>query len=535
MEPEGRPENFTCFAFLGGLSRQIRSSFAGRLSWSKRLQNLMELMSLARILPVAIGSIEELHSYISVMLLWTLGSLLVLSGAECLGGATDVACDAVGLIQSRVQQKKPKVYVYELPSRFGNGSLPFPVWHDFANKQRPEQWTDDVVFEGPPSDVEGYPVWGHDGTRIPIMLQYRIVKSHQRTFDVDEADVFFIPAYQFKYPKPIEKCAETKDLVETLIKLNPKLKDQAWVREKGPRHLLAGGSMNMCDYMYEDQLPQLRSAVRINREISLDDGEKRWTKDLPWRWYQFPYPSAFHGPTKNIPALHRPRGMAQWLWGFSGTVAGLAKPLRKRLIEECRSDSKCTHYDFKDRNFRGTVDVIGTTKQKLHSTFCLEPPGDTLLRKSLLDSVGAGCIPVLFEHQSLDIYQPLVTPEEWAKATVFIPEVQLVDPKDWSKWATASFEVNSSWEELQKLYPEHASLLRAADPKHSKSKRLAKINELVPKRSSVSSILRGISEEELRQKQAALAEIAPRLVIGLDDSFEDAVSTLLRHVAARKS
>ena len=423
------------------------------------------------------------------MLRWTLCSFVVFSGAECLGGASDVACDAVGLIQSRVQQKKPKLYVYELPSRFFNWSKPFPFWHDFANEQQPEKWTSDVVFEGPPSDVEGYPVWGHDGTRIPIMLLYRIVNSPQRTFDVDEADVFFIPAYQMKYPNRV-KCNDKDDLVQTLKKLNPKLNDPAWVREKGPRHLLASGNIKFCDYMYEDKLPQLRWAVRISREISDEEYDNRWNKNLPGRWYQFPYPTMFHGPPSAIPAVQRPRGMAKFLWGFTGTPAGRAHNLRIQLIEQCHGDSKCAHFQMKGRGF-GKASLIGTAKQKLHTTFCMEPPGDTLLRKSLVESIHAGCIPVLFEHQSLDVYQPLVTPEEWAKATVFIPEVQLVERKKWSFWANSSFHVNSSWKELQKLYPEHSSLLHAVHPMHSESERLAKLNELFPNRAPSRASCRG--------------------------------------------
>ena len=267
----------------------------GRLSWSRHKKRnwrrhcqhfFQKLHSTHEFSPqlacsYSINRTLAFPSSVLMMLLWTLCSLLVFSGAECLEGATDAACDAVGLIQSRVQQKKPKVYVYELPSRFQNQSKAFPPWHDSSNQLRPEQWTSDLVFEGPPDNVEGYPVWTHDGNRVPIMLHYRLLKSHQRTLDVDEADVFFIPAYQFQYPRV--NCNGKDDLIHTLIKLNPKLKDQAWVREKGPRHLLASGRMEFCDYMYDDEL--LGSAVRVSKEISQLDSNNRWAQDLPWRWY----------------------------------------------------------------------------------------------------------------------------------------------------------------------------------------------------------------------------------------------------------
>ena len=59
---------------------------------------------------------------------------------------------------------------------------------------------------------------------MPLMLHYRALHSAHRTRDVDDADVFLIPAYNFK-PSPEVPCANGTDLFETLAELNPRLKD----------------------------------------------------------------------------------------------------------------------------------------------------------------------------------------------------------------------------------------------------------------------------------------------------------------------
>lgn len=59
-----------------------------------------------------------------------------------------------------------------------------------------------------------------------MMLYYRFRHYPQLTRDVDEADVFIIPAYRF-FPLKETPCANNSDFMNTLFQLNPKLKDPA--------------------------------------------------------------------------------------------------------------------------------------------------------------------------------------------------------------------------------------------------------------------------------------------------------------------
>jgi hypothetical protein len=53
--------------------------------------------------------------------------------------------------------------------------------------------------------------------------------------------------------------------------------------------------------------------------------------------------------------------------------------------------------------------------QMLEATFCLQPPGDTLTRKSIYESILSGCIPVVFRSDAAYVEQlafPDVVPYE---------------------------------------------------------------------------------------------------------------------------
>merc|ERR1719281_2147567 len=49
-------------------------------------------------------------------------------------------------------------------------------------------------------------------------------------------------------------------------------------------------------------------------------------------------------------------------------------------------------------------DIAHIMKSKKLSTFCLEPPGTTFARQSLVQSMLSGCIPVLFDKQQDSLF-----------------------------------------------------------------------------------------------------------------------------------
>ena len=59
---------------------------------------------------------------------------------------------------------------------------------------------------------------------MPRMIYYRFLRSPQLTKNLEEAEVFLIPAYSFRATDELP-CANSSDLFYTLTRLNPRLKD----------------------------------------------------------------------------------------------------------------------------------------------------------------------------------------------------------------------------------------------------------------------------------------------------------------------
>ncbi|CAE7221099.1 GT11 [Symbiodinium natans] len=427
----------------------------------------------------------------------------------------------------------PKVYVYELPERFRNGGKDSACF------------TVDCVFGGPPMVVQGVEIWASNQFHMPRMLYYRFMNSPRRTKDINEADVFFVPAYSFK-PSEETPCADGGDLFNTLFQLNPSLQDPAWGTEKASRHLFADArGWETCNYMWQLAMP-FRMFHRVNIELNglEETGPEGWTDGKPFIWYQFPYPAVYHGHADATPAKLRSRGFARYLWSFTGTGRGIAGHLRSVITEQCNRCTRCgRETNLPEVNGAVTTEEGDSYRRiaevKLQSTFCLEPPGDTVTRKSLVDSIVLGCIPVVFEHQELDMYEPFLSAEQFAAVALFVPEAEVVggDAKV-SIWAIGTYggkttrSINKKMRQLQKLYPEYSELLEALHPRFTQQERWDQVKRIFPKPTPIVDILSRLSEEDVRNKQEALALVAHRLVIGMDDSSEDAVRILLDNIVS---
>ncbi|CAM0907237.1 unnamed protein product [Alopecurus aequalis] len=116
-----------------------------------------------------------------------------------------------------------------------------------------------------------------------------------------------------------------------------------------------------------------------------------------------PYPTYFHPSSAAEVAAWQARARETrrpWLFAF----AGARRPngtlvVRNRLIDKCVSSPRrcgmldCSH---------GIVCLSGEKVMSLFasSRFCLQPPGDSYMRRSAIDAVVAGCIPVFFHEGS---------------------------------------------------------------------------------------------------------------------------------------
>ena len=118
-------------------------------------------------------------------------------------------------------------------------------------------------------------------------------------------------------------------------------------------------------------------ALNCNRffdPTSLPYLSRRWTAHQPWK-----------APT-------RPRDV---LVSYVGAAHGGAARLRRALRQACIDSFNCSYLDPSGKGMKESLEanVVSLFER---SVFCLQPEGDTAYRKSIVDALLAGCIPVFF-------------------------------------------------------------------------------------------------------------------------------------------
>ncbi|KAE8696680.1 RHOMBOID-like 1 isoform 1 [Hibiscus syriacus] len=100
---------------------------------------------------------------------------------------------------------------------------------------------------------------------------------------------------------------------------------------------------------------------------------------------------------------------------------GFHESFRNELIDQClatRRRCKFLEYD-KTQKFHKAAYLL---KLFQSSIFCLQPSGDSYTRRSISDSIVAGCIPVFFHPGSAYVQYIWHFPKDSSKYSVFIPE-----------------------------------------------------------------------------------------------------------------
>lgn len=117
-------------------------------------------------------------------------------------------------------------------------------------------------------------------------------------------------------------------------------------------------------------------------------------------WYSVPYPSSFHWH-ENIQHLpwtvnsnyatqvsQRNDILALFI-GSTKTVNAKSNILRRILYDQCSKDDHC-QWHHTAHSCNGVVNSSVTMLLLLKSQYCIAPPGDTVTRKSIFDSLVAG-------------------------------------------------------------------------------------------------------------------------------------------------
>ncbi|XP_017604685.2 xyloglucan galactosyltransferase KATAMARI1 homolog [Gossypium arboreum] len=198
-----------------------------------------------------------------------------------------------------------------------------------------------------------------------------------------------------------------------------------WKRMWGRDHFLVAGRINW-DFRRDPK----NESDWGNELLNFDESRNMTMLVLessPWNYNDFaiPYPTYFH-PSRDDAVFQWQNKMRRLKRRFLFSFAGARRPgrhesIRNELIEQClASRRRCRFLECdKTQKCHKPANVMRLFQ---NSIFCLQPPGDSYTRRSIFDSIIAGCIPVFFHPGSAYVQYIWHFPRDYNKYSVMIPE-----------------------------------------------------------------------------------------------------------------
>ncbi|XP_031265866.1 probable xyloglucan galactosyltransferase GT14 [Pistacia vera] len=268
---------------------------------------------------------------------------------------------------------------------------------------------------------------------LEVIFHNRMKKYECLTNDSSIASAIFVPFYA------------GLDLRRYLWGFKASVRDSSglalvkWLAEKpewkkmwGRDHFLVAGRISRDFRRQSDSNSDWGSKFRFLPEsenismISIESSS--WNND-----FAIPYPTYFH-PSKDSEVSQWQDRMRwqkrEYLFSFAGAPRSRHKgSIRANVIDQCKTSSKsCKFLDCSD-GANNCDDPVNVMKVFESSAFCIQPPGDSLTRRSIFDSMLAGCIPVFLDPGSAYTQYTWHLPKNYSKYSVFIPGKLLRDKK----------------------------------------------------------------------------------------------------------
>ncbi|XP_074270355.1 xyloglucan-specific galacturonosyltransferase 1-like [Silene latifolia] len=311
------------------------------------------------------------------------------------------------------------IYVYDLPTKFNK---------DLLAKCKEITWLDFCKYLS--NDGIGEPLlelgngWynTHQYSLEPI-FHSRVLNHPCRVKTAEEANLFYVPFYggldvlrwHFKNVSNDLKDALSHELVDWLKS------QSSWRRNFGLDHVLVLGKITW-DFRRSGNGTWGTGLLGLD---GLDRVFKLLIERHPWEINEVgvPHPTHFHPRSDkeilDLQAQLRRTHRVNFI-SFAGASRNSSESIRSRIIDQCTSTpDKCTFLDCENQACFSPVPVI---KLFMKSEFCLQPAGDSPTRKSLFDSLVAGCIPVLFNPLTAYYQYAWHLPEDYRKYSVYIDQ-----------------------------------------------------------------------------------------------------------------
>ena len=255
-------------------------------------------------------------------------------------------------------------------------------------------------------------------------LYNRMKRSSRRTLDPEKASLFIIP-YDLGLDGYLntQTCDNRRQCSHGLVgKLTSIIgKSPYFHRHQGADHVLLWS------------LGQYHPWPRAGCDVFMKDFCSKCTITCYWmdatkpdsRFVSLPFPSGYHwwDGIKHLPwdlSLSSQRNITAIYIGSTQTLNPTHTKIRRAMTNQCNQSTECSWYQIghnsKDVNIAEFLSLYKRSK------FCLCPPGDDPARKAVFDSIISGCIPVIFELNTLYNQYPWhITEQEALDISVYIP------------------------------------------------------------------------------------------------------------------
>eukprot|EP00897_Mesotaenium_endlicherianum_P009613 jgi/Mesen1/8680/ME000051S08081 len=276
--------------------------------------------------------------------------------------------------------------------------------------------------------------WHHTEQHTLEVVVHKYMREYAcLTKDPDLADAFYLPFYPGLDAEQFLFGGASQANVDRLGRqLAALLRDSPmWQRRGGGDHFFAYGRVTW-DFRRRAESsgwgvpllthPEVNATLRLTMERKSADS----------REFAVPYPTSFHPRTDLqvetwVRAVRARAGARTWRTSFVGrgrSTKSNTGLLRKELMRQCRAAEShaecrllvCFPGKSSPCNYPGAI-----TEVQLASDFCLQPPGDSAVRRSTFDALIAGCIPVFFDPRSAYTQYLWHLPSRHDSYSVFIP------------------------------------------------------------------------------------------------------------------
>ncbi|XP_062025868.1 probable xyloglucan galactosyltransferase GT19 [Rosa rugosa] len=294
-----------------------------------------------------------------------------------------------------------------------------------------------------------------DSLMMELIFHRRMLEYPCLTSDPRQADAVYLPYYagidamRYLYGPEVNSSADQGlQLYEFLQEDLP----EVWSRNSGHDHfmVLARPAWDFSQPLDSDpptwgtsllELPHFFNVTALTVEA------RAW----PWQEHAVPYPTSFHPANLSLleswmQRARRSKRTSLMMFAGGGGSPTSSPNIRRSIRSECENSTSNVTNNVHGNGFYGGAggysklcDIVDCSngicehnpirfmKPMLQASFCLQPPGDTPTRRSMFDSILAGCIPVFFEELSARAQYGWHLPEDqYPKFSVYIPKEDVV-------------------------------------------------------------------------------------------------------------